>query len=264
MNSDELVKIENLDLVLDTRQVLKNISLNISQNENIALIGPNGAGKSSLLKCLIKLHSATKGSISVCGQPISFYSQSVLVQNIAYLSQETNAFIPYTVREFVMFGRYPHLKSFGLNSEKDEEIVTEVLTETNCLSYAALQVSSLSSGERQRVFLAACLAQEAKMLLLDEPTTFLDPTNQYLLLDLLNKLFLKKKFSMLWVTHDINSALLNAQRIIALNHAEIIFDGKPEELLQSDIISKLYARKYTLMEHPTRGTPFIFFDSNER
>ena len=167
---------------------------------------------------------------------------------------------PFTVYEFVLMGRYPYLSPLSSPNKDDHEAVTEALMLTGTDEFAGRELSTLSGGERQKVFIAAALAQGSEIMLLDEPTTFLDPKHQYDILKILRKVN-EYGVTIISVTHDINHAVLFSRRILGIKEGKMVFDGPPEGIMKNETLYELYERSFTFIVHPKTGMPLILPDA---
>ena len=255
--SDTVIEIENLSLSIGTDCILLNVSLSVERGGSVSIIGPNGAGKTTLLKCIDKILSGIKGTIRICGKDIKSYSQKKLARVVSYVPQSIELQLAFSVREFVMMGRYPHLSPFSTITAEDEQIVEDVLLLTGSSRFAERQMATLSGGERQSVLIAAALAQEAEILLLDEPTTFLDYKHQADVQSLLNRIKSQREVTTVSVTHDINIAAMFSEKIIALKAGQVIFSGTGEELMNNETLEAIYDRKFLFTPHPQTGQQIV-------
>jgi iron complex transport system ATP-binding protein len=252
-----LFEIKDLSLSISKNKILSSVSLNIYEGEYLSIIGPNGAGKTTLLKCLMRIFTGIQGTVLLKGTPIENLSQKNIARHISYVPQSNGRFFPFTVEEFVMMARYPHLSPFTSINLKDKTAVHDALTLTNTSRFAERQMDTLSGGEKQAVFIAAALAQGSKILLLDEPTTFLDPKHEadiYKILKRINRDFNRTVVS---VTHDINSAVLQSDRIAILKNGKIIFCGTPGDVMNNNILQQAYEKSFTFIEYPGTGQLII-------
>jgi iron complex transport system ATP-binding protein len=249
-----IVEIENLSLSLNRQAILQNISLTITQGERLAIVGPNGAGKTTLLKCLARILNSS-GTIKLLDRRITDYSQKELARVIAYVPQLDGASLPFKVKEFVLMGRYPHLNPFSTLGPKDQRVTDQALALTGTCQFIDQSLDTLSAGERQKVLIAASLAQEANILLLDEPMTFLDPQHQTQIQRLLQRLNREHKITLLTVTHDINAAIAYSTRIIALKQGGLIFTGTPEAFADNQVLEAIYQQRFLFTYHPQTGHP---------
>ncbi|MCO6430430.1 MAG: ABC transporter ATP-binding protein [Deltaproteobacteria bacterium] len=254
---DVVMAIESLSLDLGGRTVLNGVSFDLRRGECLLVLGANGAGKSSLLKCLCKIYNPHAGRILLNGTDIDALTQRELALQVAYLPQQILSGFPFSVYELAMMGRYAHQHSLKADSEEDRAAVIAALTQMDLLQLADRSVQTLSGGERQRALLAACLAQQAPILLLDEPTTFLDPRHQLELREALLMVKKREKLTLMWVTHDINLGVSCADRVIGINAGRICFQGAPDECMRSGALASIYGRDFTLLEHPQTKLGFV-------
>ncbi len=248
-----IIEIVEFSFSINSRAILKDISLSIKEGEYISIVGPNGAGKTTLLKCLDRIHKGGNGDIRIAGKPLDKYSQKELAQKLSYVPQADGRISPFTVYEFVMMGRYPHLSPFSSPGKRDEDAVHDALDITGISEFSERLLPTLSGGERQKVFIAAALAQGAKVLLLDEPTTFLDPKHQADVHRLLERANRERGFTVLSVTHDINNAILTSRRILALKDGAVVFCGPADKFMNNEILYKIYEKSFLFVKHPQTG-----------
>lgn len=245
--------LHNLCVQLSKKDILRSISLDIPKGSCTAIIGPNGAGKTTLLKCLNRILTPSSGTLHLNDQPLSDYTQKDIARQVAYVPQASTTSFEFTVHDFVMLGRYPHLSPFTAISSADKEAVTQALTITHLLPFRDRNMTTLSGGERQAVFIAAALAQEASILLMDEPTTYLDYKHQVDVLDLIKRLHTQEDMTIVLVTHDVNHAVAVADHIVALTEGQVQFKGTPEALLQGDTLDTVFDTPFQRI--PLDGSP---------
>ncbi len=255
--SDILLEVQNLSFHFGTRAVLQGVNFGVRRGESLAIVGPNGAGKSTLLKCLGRLLEGSSHSIRLEGKPLEFYRRKDLARWMSYVPQAEGRGAPFTVREFILMGRYPHLSPFSLIGARDREAVERALEWTGTRAFSDRPLDSLSGGERQKVLIAAALAQEARILLLDEPTTFLDYKHQSEIESILWKVKRDRGATLLLVTHDINTASLLGDRILALRAGEVVFLGSPEEAMQGEVLKDIFGKSFLFATHPETGLPVV-------
>ncbi|ADJ29097.1 ABC transporter ATP-binding protein [Nitrosococcus watsonii] len=258
--SDTALEIEDLFLCLNGKTILQDISLTIAQGERLAIVGPNGAGKTTFLKCLLRLFHGS-GSIQLLGRKIASYSQKELARTLAYVPQLDGQSIPFTVKEFVLMGRYPHLSSFSILSPEDYRIADWALALTGIRPLMDRLLDTLSAGERQKVLIAASLVQGSTILLLDEPMAFLDPRHQVEIQCLLDQLNREYGITLLTVTHDINAAIAYSSRIIALKDGTLVFNGTPEAFADNQVLEIIYQQRFLFTPHPQTGHPIAIAQS---
>lgn len=245
------------------QEILKGVSLTVYKGEYISVVGPNGAGKTTLLKCLNRIYTGGKGSVAVNDRPLRDYSQRELAKIMSYVPQADGGLLPFTVREFVMMGRYPYLSPFSTVKPEDERAVRRALKLTGIEAYAERVLNSLSGGERQKVFIAAALAQEAGILLLDEPVTFLDPRHQIDVHQILKKVNQESDFTIITVTHDINNALFWSERIVVLKDGKVAFDGPAEKIIEHNLLEDVYGIAFQLVKNPGSDKPIVMPEVSE-
>jgi iron complex transport system ATP-binding protein len=257
--SAPVIQIEGLSFAYGESPVLTDVSCSVEQGERLSIVGPNGAGKSTLIKCLVRLVPGFSGSVSVQGQNLATYSQRDLARVLSYVPQADGRQFPFTVRDFVAMGRYPHLSAFTARRAEDEAAIDRALDRAGLVQLADRPMDQLSGGERQRLFIAAAIAQEAPVLLLDEPTTFLDPMHQREVEKVLADLHEECNVTLVSVTHDLNRALRHTDRVLALKEGRVHYLGAPSGLLEGGHLEKLFGRSFNLATHPDGG-PMILPD----
>lgn len=257
------IELEDCSFAIGKKEILKNISLTIRESEYFSIIGPNGAGKTTLLKCLNKILVRSKGLIKIKGKLLDDYDQKDIAKLISYVPQTNGLLFPFKVYEFVMMGRYPYLSPFSSLNAWDHKMVRDALSLTGTECLAERIVDTLSGGERQKIFIAAALAQGAKILLLDEPTTFLDPKHKDDIHKILNQINRDSGITIVSVTHDINSAVLFSKRILALKNGSAVFCGPAEKIMNNRILKQIYEKDFLFVKHPQTGHPVIVQEAIE-
>ena len=221
--------------------VLNDVSFSISSGEMIAFLGKNGAGKTTLLRIIPSFLTPLGGDVLIDGVSVRSMSLQDKAKAIAYIPQFSQTAFAYTVRESVLMGKSPHISLFNKPSKNDERRALEILEELGILALADRPTNKISGGERQLVLIARALMQDAKLLILDEPTSFLDYSNQLLVLEKTYEL-VKKGYACLYSTHNPDLALAYFTRVLAMDKGKIAFSKKPEELEGSDALSSIYKR----------------------
>ncbi len=255
-----LIEVRRFSFSFGDRPVLRDISLEIHEGEYVSIIGPNGAGKSTLLKCLVRILRGGSGTIRIARRDLGRYRQRQLARRVGYVPQADGLHVPYTVWEFVMMGRYPYIGPFGSPARRDETAVRHALSLTRMEAFADRAVATLSGGECQKVLIAAAVAQEPRILLLDEPTTFLDPLRRAEITEILQRLNRRDGLTIVAVTHDVNHAVFSSDRILALREGRVVSAGPPEEILEGHVLERLYGRPFTFTHHPGTGKRFVVPD----
>jgi iron complex transport system ATP-binding protein len=225
-----LIEVSDLCFSYGKKRILESISLNVNQGERWAIIGKNGSGKSTLLKCIAGLERPSGGTVKISGRGIAEYSMRERAQYIAYIPQFTDRNLPFSVFDYVMMGRYAYQKINGHASKTDREIVRESLALTQTEAFADRKVSALSGGEQQRVFLAAAVAQQSKILLLDEPTTFLDPFQVRNITQALKRIIKIYNTTILSISHEMNYSFNLHSNVLALKDNKVYFSGTFDKL----------------------------------
>jgi iron complex transport system ATP-binding protein len=236
-----IIEVENLNFGY-TRQdtILKDISFDVVQGRFLAIAGPNGAGKTTLLNLLCGLLKTKSGSIRINAKPIESYSVKKLAQKVAVVRQEFVPVFDFTVAEMVSMARIPYLETSGFESDTDKQMVTEALEATETAQFSLRSLGSLSGGERQRVFIARALAANSPILLLDEPTSFLDLKHQVGIYDLLKTAQLEKDKTIVAVTHDINLAAQYCDEILLIDADGNYHIGETRDILCPEQIEKVF------------------------
>jgi iron complex transport system ATP-binding protein len=249
-----ILEIESLSLSVGDKPILHGVSMSVRQGERWSIIGPNGAGKSSLLKCLMRIHTGWGGRISLFGRLLSQFSQRELARRIAYVPQpgEDGRF-PYTVRQFVSMSRYPYAGPFGTRRSGDADAVEAAMERTDVSRYADRALDTLSGGERQKVYIAAALAQGGEILLLDEPTAFLDYRHQAEVVGLLHAINRDSGATILTVTHDINTALLAGGHGLALRAGQVVFAGSVSGLACERRLGEIFGASFRFLNDAATG-----------
>ncbi len=239
------------------KEILRNVSFSVMRGEYVAIVGPNGAGKTTLLKCLDRILTGGTGRIEIFGRPLGRYRQKELARRVSYVPQADGHVSPFTVEQFVLMGRYPHLSPFSTVGRHDRQLVREVLKQTGTAEFADRPLGTLSGGERQKVFIAAALAQGADVLLLDEPTTVLDYHHEAEVRALLAAANKRSGVTIVNVTHDLNHAVLESDRVVALREGAVVFDGPPSNIMKTDVLRRIYETPLLLVDHPQATIPVI-------
>jgi len=240
-----------------SREVLHGVSLSIEAGELAVLIGPNGSGKSTLLRTLARLVTPTAGSVHFDGADLGGIRPRDLARRVAYLPQAPEGPRDLTVEELVWRGRYPNRGLWAAARVEDHDAVEESLLQTGTADLRGRALGTLSGGEHQRAWIAMSLAREPDVLLLDEPTTFLDIGHQAELLRLLGRLNRERGITVVMVLHDVTQAAHYARRVIAIRDGRVMHDGEPGEVITADHIAELFDAEVTVLIDPATGAPVI-------
>ncbi|ARQ10765.1 iron-siderophore ABC transporter ATP-binding protein [Rhizobium etli] len=230
----------DLSVMYGQRKALNGFSLSLEKGEIRALIGPNGSGKSTALHALAGLIRPAGGKASLDGVAIASMSRRTLAKRLAFLPQQPTAPDEMTITQLVRQGRYPHVGQFRSYDSRDEDAIEWALKSTGLSGLADRSLRELSGGERQRAWISAALAQEAEILLLDEPTSFLDIGYQVEVLDLVHRLSREKGVTIVMAIHDINQAIAVSDRISLLEKGQLRFDGEPRELAERNLVQDIF------------------------
>lgn len=248
---------EKLRLGYGNHVVADGLTVAIPDGKFTAIIGPNGCGKSTLLRTLSRLMKPMHGQVWLDGNEIHRFATKEVARRVGLLAQNSTAPGDISVAELVARGRYPHQPMFSRWREEDSQAVERALKATNIEDLADQRVDTLSGGQRQRAWIAMVLAQETSILLLDEPTTWLDISHQIDLLELLRDLNQKQGYTLAAVLHDLNQACRYATHLIALRDGKIIAEGAPTEIVTPELIEAIYGLRCMIIEDPVAHTPLV-------
>ncbi|MFZ4834049.1 ATP-binding cassette domain-containing protein [Rouxiella sp. Mn2063] len=248
---------ENLTLSYDKKIVAQDLSVAIPEGSLTVIIGPNACGKSTLLKTLSRLMQPQAGSVWLNGEQISRYATKEVARQLGLLPQSSNAPGDISVMDLVARGRYPHQGLFKRWTPEDQQAVDEAMQATGITELADSAVDTLSGGQRQRVWIAMVLAQQTPLLLLDEPTTWLDIAHQIDLLELMRELNLKNGRTLVVVLHDLNHACRYASHLIAMKGGKVLAEGSPKQIVTAELVEEVFGLKCMIIEDPVAHTPLI-------
>ena len=235
-----MLEAEKLVFSASGRNIIEDLSLQVPAGDVLAIIGPNGAGKSTLLKMLTGQLTPSAGAVRLQGEAVNSLAPSAMAKVLAYVPQGPQAPPDILVRELVSYGRHPHRAWYMGSRAEDEEAVERALERTGLLDLAKRPVGLLSGGERQRAWLALALAQQPQVLLLDEPTTFLDVCHQFELLDLLQRLNEEDNLTVVLVLHEINHALRYAKRVAVVKDGRLAALGYPWDVVTPELLRQVF------------------------
>jgi iron complex transport system ATP-binding protein len=250
------LKVDNVDCYYDSIKIIENVSLQTQTGQFVGILGPNGSGKTTLLKSISHTLKPKIGTILLEDQNIYTLKASEVAKKMAVVSQGSNVAFSFTALDVVLMGRSPHLSRFALEGEKDIDIAKKAMTYTGTLHLQDRLITELSGGERQRIIISRALAQEPQILLLDEPTTFLDVANQLEIMDLLKRLCDDKKLLVIGVFHDFNLAARYCDSLILLKKGKIIATGKTD-VLTSENIKTIFNIDTVVKQNSITKTPYI-------
>ncbi|QPQ33239.1 ABC transporter ATP-binding protein [Lysinibacillus sp. JNUCC 51] len=249
---------ENLSSGYEQVRVFEGLNLTIEEGKVTTIIGPNGCGKSTLLKTIGRILKKQQGTVYLQDQNMQNLSTKEIAKKLAILSQTPIAPGQLKVEELIAYGRYPHRNNVNRLTKKDEEMIEWALKVTNTMEYRNRELSQLSGGQRQRVWLAMALAQETSILLLDEPTTYLDMAHQLEVLEIVKNLNEEHRCTIVMVLHDINHAARYSDHLIAMRQGAVMKTGTPEEILCADVMRNVFNINARIMEDPVTKTPVCY------
>ena len=249
------ISTETLSLGYGETVIIDELDVAIPKGEITVLIGSNGCGKSTLLRSLARLMKPRGGSVLLEGKAIAKLPTKEVARELAILPQSPSAPEGLTVHQLVKQGRYPYQSWLKQWSKEDEDAVAKALKATKLEEMADRPVDSLSGGQRQRAWIAMTLAQDTDIILLDEPTTYLDMTHQIEILDLLFELNEKEKRTIVMVLHDLNLACRYAHYLVAIKDKQIYAEGRPEEVITCELVQNVFAMNCQVTQDPLFGTP---------
>ncbi len=250
--------LSGVHLAIDGRDILSPLTLDLPAGQVVGLIGQNGSGKSSLVKLLARQMTPSGGDLLYEGQPVAGYGARDFARRVAYLPQTPPTVGGLLVREFVAFGRYPWHGALGRFSAQDRREVEEAMRLTDVAPFAERLVETLSGGERQRVWIAMLIAQNSRVLLLDEPISALDIAHQIEVMSLVRDLSRKRELGAVVVLHDVNIAARFCDRIVALKSGVLVMSGTPADLMQTERLEAIYGIPMGVLPHPAGGAPMSF------
>lgn len=237
--------------------VVHGVDVDIPDGQITAIVGPNGCGKSTLLRALIRLLTPSEGTITLDGEDIHRIPTKEVARRVGLLPQSPIAPAGITVKELVARGRTPHQRMLRPWSSDDEAAVFSALHSTNLTDIQDSVVDELSGGQRQRAWIAMALAQNTPLMLLDEPTTFLDIAHQYEVLELLHRLNERQGRTIVMVVHDLHQAARYAHHVIAMRDGVVAAAGAPQEVFTEDLVREVFDFDATVIPDPITGTPIV-------
>jgi len=245
---------DQLHIAYGDKEIVKNVTLNIEDGNITTIIGSNGCGKSTLLKTIARLQPSKSGTVFLDGKEIHKESTKKIAQKMAILPQAPDAPEGLTVAELVSYGRFPYQRRIKL-TEKDHQVINWALKVTGVDAFRHQVVDALSGGQRQKVWIAMALAQETDIILLDEPTTYLDLSHQLEILELLKWLNLNEKRTIVMVLHDLNHAARFADRIVAMKQGEVVKEGTAEEVITAKTLYDVFHIDAEIIMDPRTKKP---------
>ncbi|MGK5446114.1 ABC transporter ATP-binding protein [Streptomyces radiopugnans] len=248
---------EGLTLAYERRTIAEDLTVAIPDRSFTVVIGPNACGKSTLLRALSRMLKPAAGTVLLDGRDISSAGAKQVARTLGLLPQSSVAPEGISVSELVSRGRYPHQSLLRQWSAEDERVVAEAMASTGVAELADRSVDELSGGQRQRVWIAMALAQQTPLLLLDEPTTYLDLAHQIDILDLCARLHQEEGRTLVAVLHDLNHAARYATHLIAMREGRVVASGPPEEIVTAELVEEVFGLPCRVIDDPETGTPLV-------
>lgn len=234
-----IIEVKNLNVSINDKHIVKNLSFSIPEHQLTAIIGPNGCGKSTTLKAISRILAHT-GEVTFKGRDLKSFSHKEFARSLAVLTQSPQAPTDLTVYDLVEMGRFPYRSFLGRQTEEDKHYVHWALEQTNMTSMRHRLLSTLSGGERQRAWIAMALAQNPEVLFLDEPTTYLDICHQLEIMQLLERLNKELGLTVVMVLHDLNHTLQYTQHVIVIKQGELVCEGDPKAEVTQKLLRDVY------------------------
>ncbi|AZN40940.1 heme ABC transporter ATP-binding protein [Paenibacillus albus] len=247
--------VEQVSKRIGTRNLVQEISFNVEKGRMYGIIGPNGAGKTTLLQLLSGMEAPTSGEVLLQGQAIASIKRKELAKRVAVLQQGGIPAAAFTVREVVQMGRFPFQNWLGEERSDSEQLIHDAIETMGLTAIAHRQVDQLSGGERQRVALAKVMVQEPELLLLDEPTTYLDIGYQVQLLDTVKRWQQDRQLTVIAVLHDLNLAAHYCDELLVLHEGRMAAYGPPSGIMKPELILGVFGAKAVILPHPETGVP---------
>lgn len=252
-----IIRLEGIWFQYPGREIFADLNFSLEQGEILGLIGPNSSGKTTLLKIMDGLLHPQKGKVLLNDRDLHSFSRREIARQIAVVPQEVDVPFSFTVAEIVLMGRAPYLKRLGWEKAQDLRIAQEAMALTDVAGLENRFFWELSQGEKQRVLIARALAQEAEVVLMDEPTSHLDLNHQIEVNELIQRLNFEKKLTVLHISHDLNLAAEFSNRLTLLHQGAVFAAGKPEEVLTEENIRQVYEMEVMIEKNPFSGAPRV-------
>jgi iron complex transport system ATP-binding protein len=255
---ENILKAQHLSVSYKDHCVLEDISFEIEKGKIYSIIGPNGCGKTTLMKTISRNIKPKVGKVLLNDQNIFKTNTKIVSQKMAVLSQNNNSIADVTVKNLVHYGRYSHQKWWESTNDGDKEIIEWALDKTGLTAYANRKVNTLSGGERQRAWIAMAIAQKPEILLLDEPTTYLDICHQLEIMTLIKRLNQEENITIVMVLHDINHAARYSDKLIVIHDRKIVQIGDPWEVLESNVLHDVFRVEAEITKDQEINKPIFY------
>ena len=254
---DPVLSLKKVGFRYESLWAIRDLDFGVKPGELLAVLGPNGSGKSTLLKVVDGILTPQEGEVLLKDRPVSRYTRPDLAKEVAMVAQETHFYFSFSALEVVLMGRFPRLGRFQFESKRDMEAASRALKATHCLHLAERPIHELSGGEKQRVLLARALAQEPTVILLDEPTSFLDLRYKKEIFDLISSLTHERGLSVMVVSHDIDLASQYCDQMVMLKDGRVYSTGAPGEVITASNIKAVYECPVIVDKNPAVGSPRV-------
>ena len=253
----DILQLSDVHFSYDGSEVLRGIDLSVAEGSFVAVVGPNGSGKTTLVRIASGLFLPKQGECLVAGRPTHAYRRRELAQLVAVVPQESHITFPFTGLQVVLMGRAPYLGPLGFESANDVAVAQSALRETDSETLSDRLLGELSGGEKQRVIIARALAQEARLLLLDEAASHLDIRHQVDIFRIVRRLNRERGVTVVMVEHDLNLAAMLAERMVLLSAGRVFADGPPAEVLTEANVSQVFGADVRRQLDPVTGRPLL-------
>jgi iron complex transport system ATP-binding protein len=250
-----MIEVKGISKSFDSRAVLEEVSFAVKEGETFGIIGPNGSGKSTMLKLISGVDRADSGEIRLDGKPLGSFARKELARWLAVLQQDALPPIGFSVREVLEMGRFPFQNWLGDEPDDFSGLIDAILAKLQLEPFADRSLEYLSGGERQRVALGKVMAQQPRLLLLDEPTTFLDIGYQVQMMDTVRRWQSEQPLTVVAVLHDLNLAAQYCDRLMLIHRGGIVKIGTPWEVMERELIAMVYGTEPIITAHPVSGSP---------
>ncbi len=247
----------DVNVTLSRKEIVRQVSLQVKDNEFVGLLGPNGSGKTTLLKSIYRVLKPSAGMVLLDGEDIRSLNYRETARRMGVVSQFTNMSFDFSVEEVVLMGRSPHKKAFSPDTEEDYRIVENALKKVDMLDFRDRSFLTLSGGEKQRILLARTLAQQVDLLILDEPTNHLDIKYQIQIMDVVKSLGI----GVLSALHDLNLTLMYCTYVYILKEGQVVAHGLPDEVITKELIRDVYEVDCEVIRHPGTGKLYVVYFS---
>ncbi|WP_438971878.1 ABC transporter ATP-binding protein [Methylophaga sp.] len=255
-----MIEVKGLTVKIHHKHLLEEIQFDLAEGEHLVIVGPNGSGKSTLLKSLIGIMDSTSGKIHIRDKALAQFSQRELARLVSYVPQNSGRQLPFEVEDFIKMSRYAHHTALSDWTPDDQEALEDALRITNTDQFRYRMMNTLSGGECQRVMIAAALCQQTPIMVLDEPTSYLDPHHQVEVHQLISRLNQQLGITVVEVSHDINHAGQPNRHVLALKEGKTLWYGPGEGFLEKERLKALYQQDFVFMPHPRSGRTIALAD----